>query len=305
MRPVFEWSGELIQRLNATVMRDLENDERGEYRHDAVTVANFYHPPDWQRLPALMSELVEWLRNPTELHPLIRAGLTHLNVVSIHPWLDGNGRTARIAGSLMMMRCGIGAPELLNVESEFRASVGRYYEVLQETQGPTYQPSEHSATPWLEYFAQVCVARLDTRNRVLHALPADLGLLSMQLSQDRRASPEWPAILLGARMAPVRTSRLAATLGLSPARTRAMLSAMAAAGWLNPLGDRRGRRYGPSDRLLQLELRTPELMSLLAAGEPQEQPVQTTLPLTWTISGAATSSAPQQHFAQSQPDAQD
>jgi Fic family protein len=285
LRPDFEWSAELIRRLNATIMRDLEEDERGEYRREPVTVGGIYLPPDSERLPDLMSELVEWLRQPTESHPLILAGLTHLNVVSIHPWLNGNGRAARVAGSLMLMRCGIGAPELLNVESEIRSSRDRYFDVLQETHGATYQPSEHSATPWLEYFAQICVNRLDARNRALAALPQDIGVLFMELSQDRRAGPEWPAILLGARMSPVRTTRVAQMLHLSPARARAMLGAMAASGWLVPIGERRGRRYGPSARLLQLELRTPELMNrVLAAEGPATQPVQATLPLSWTIS---------------------
>jgi Fic family protein len=306
LRPDFEWSTELIRRLNATVMRDLEEDERGEYRRGPVTVGRIYSPPEWQRLPDLMTELVDWLRSPTETHPLILAGLTHLNVVSIHPWLNGNGRTARVAGSLMLMRCGIGAPELLNVESEIRASRDRYFEVLQETHGPIYQPGEHSATPWLEYFARICVDRLDDRRRVLLALPEDIGLLSMQLSQERGAGPEWPAILLGARMSPVRTSRVADMLGLSPARARAMLSAMAAAGWLIPIGERRGRRYGPGERLLQLDLRTPDLMGRLADAESREpQSVQATLPLTWTISGASGSNAPRPPSGQSQPDVPD
>jgi hypothetical protein len=160
----------------------------------------------------------------------------------------------------MLMRCGIGAPELLNVESEIRASRDRYFGVLQETHGATYRPSEHAATAWLEYFAGICVNRLDARNRALAALPLDIGLLFMELSREGRAGPEWPAILLGARMSPIRTTRVAQSLGLSTARARAILSAMAAAGWLVPIGDRRGRRYGPSQRLLELNLRTPELM---------------------------------------------
>lgn len=305
LRPDFEWSTELFRRLNATVMRDLDEDERGEYRRGPVTVGGIYYPPEWEHLPDLMTELVGWLRSPAETHPLILAGLAHLNVVSIHPWLDGNGRTARVAGSLMLMRCGIGAPELLSVESEMRASRDLYFEVLQETHGPTYQPSEHSATPWLEYFARICVDRLDDRRRVLLALPEDIGLLSMHLSQQRGATTEWAAVLLGARMTPIRTSRVAQGLGLSAARARAMLSAMAANGWLVPIGERRGRRYGPGERLLQLELRTPELMGRLAAGEPREpQQVQATLPLAWTISGAASSNAPQQPSGQSLPDPQ-
>jgi Fic family protein len=258
LRPDFEWSQELLRRLNATVIRGLEDDERGEYRRQAVTVGGVFAPPEYQQLPALMSQLVEWLRDGSG-HPVIRAGLTHLNVVSIHPWLNGNGRTARIAGSLMLMRCGIGAPELLNVESEIRANTNRYAAVLQTTHGATYNPEEHSATEWLEYFAEICVNRLELRNRLTAAVQGDVGLLFMELDRSS-SSADWPLVLLSARLAPIRTTRMATMLELSPARVRAMLAAMAAEGWLEPAGERRGRRYGPGHRLLDLPLRTPELM---------------------------------------------
>jgi Fic family protein len=259
LRPDFEWSTELLRRLNATITRGLEDDERGEYRGQAVTVGQVYMPPDYRVVPDLMSQLVDWLRSEDCPHPLIRAGLTHLNVVSIHPWLNGNGRTARVAGSLMLMRCGVGAPELLNVESEIRANPERYARVLQTTHGPTYQPEEHSATEWLEYFAEICVNRLEIQNRVAAAVQADIGLLVMEL-QDSAYSAEWPFILLAARLAPIRTSNMASMLGRSPGRVRAMVTAMAAEGWLEPAGEYRGRRYGPGTRLLALPLRTPELM---------------------------------------------
>jgi Fic family protein len=262
LRPDFEWSLELLHRLNAVVMEGLEDDERGEYRQGPVTVGEIFSPPEHQRLPALMSQLVEWLRGGDDAHPLIRAALTHLNVVSIHPWLNGNGRTARVAGSLMLMRCGVGAPELLNIESEIRANRERYAAVLQATHGPTYHPHDHSATEWLEYFAEICVNRMEVRNRLTAALPSDMGLLLFELEGTPR-SEQWPIILVSARLAPVRTSRMAELLGLSPARTRAMLAEMAGTGWLEPLGERRGRRYGPGRRLLALPLRTPELMDRL------------------------------------------
>jgi len=267
LRPDFEWSQELIRRLNAAILDGLEDDERGEYRRQPVIVGGIFSPPEHERLPGLMSDLVTWLRAEDGLHPLIRAGLTHLNVVSIHPWLNGNGRAARITGSLMLMRCGIGSPELLNVESEIRWDRERYFEVLQETHGPTYQPHEHSATPWLEYFAEICVTRADIRNRVSAAIPGDIGLLTMELSGPGETS-RWAGILLAARIAPVRTTPLAAALGLSPGRVRAMLQAMSEAGWLDPIGERRGRRFAPSARLLALPLRTPELMARFR-GEPQ------------------------------------
>lgn len=262
LRPDFEWSQELLRRLNAAVIEGLADDERGEYRRQAVTVGRVFAPPTYDRLPALMTQLVEWLRNEDGAHPLIRAGLTHLNVVSIHPWINGNGRTARVAGSLMLMRCGIGSPELLNVESEIRSNTYRYMSVLQTTHGATYDPEERSATEWLEYYAEICVNRLEIRNRLTAALPNDAGLLVMELEGTPR-SDQWPIILLAARLAPVRTTRMAELLGLSPARVRAMLAEMAREGWLEPVGERRGRRYGPGRRLLNLQLRTPELMDRL------------------------------------------
>lgn len=267
LRPDFEWSQELVRRLNAAVMAGLEDDERGEYRHEPVSVGGIYSPPESRRLPALMGDLVAWLREDDDAHPLIRAGLTHLNVVSIHPWLNGNGRTARVAGSLMLMRCGIGSPELLNIESQIRHSRERYFAVLQETHGPAYDPHEHSATAWLEYFAEVCVDRLAIRNRVAAAVPADVGLLVMELSAERWAAPEWALVALSASVGPVRTSRVAEALDLSPARARAILAAMVAAGWLEARGERRGRVYGPGPRLLGLPLRTPGLMDQLRQGD--------------------------------------
>ncbi len=265
LRPDFEWSQELLRRLNATIMRDLQDDERGEYREQPVIVGGVFTPPEYQRLPALMSDLVEWLRQG-DAHPLIRAGLTHLNVVSIHPWLNGNGRTARVAGSLMLMRCGIGAPELLNIESEIRANTRQYARVLQTAHGATYDPDRHSATEWLEYFAEICVNRLDSRNRMAEALATDVGLLAMRLARSPY-STEWFAVLISARLAPIRTTEMASMLGLSPARVRALLVRLASDGWLEAAGERRGRRYGPGPRLLELPLRTPELMDRFRAGE--------------------------------------
>ena len=268
-RESFEWTQELLRRLNATVMNGLEDDERGEYRHEPVGVGGVYSPPDYGRLPSLMSELVEWLRAEEPCHPLIRAGLTHLNVVSIHPWLNGNGRTARVAGSLMMMRCGLGAPELLNVESAIRADTSRYAQVLQVTHGPTYDPERHAATEWLEYFAELCVGRLELRNRLDAAVGGDVGMLTMELPGP--PSVERLLILLGARLAPIRVSTIAGPLGLSTARVRAIVAPLAADGWLIALGERRGRRYEAGPRLLDLPLRTPDLMDRFRIGTDDEE----------------------------------
>jgi hypothetical protein len=272
LRDDFEWTQELLRRLNAIVMEGLEDDEGGEYRHEPVVVgAGQYTPPEWQRLPALMSNLTEWLRAVADYHPIIRAGLTHLNLVSIHPWLNGNGRTARIAGSLMLMRCGVASPEILSVESDILTDIGAYFSVLQHTQGPTYQPDRHSATEWLEYFAGVCTRRLEVEARLTSALQLDVGQLVMDLT-DAGLPTDWTPILLSASLAPIRVTALAERLELSPSRVRSMAQEMARTGWLEAVGEYRGRRYVAGPRLLGLRLNGPRIVGrfrgLIGGGQP-------------------------------------
>lgn len=267
LRADFEWSQELLRRLNAEILAGLEDDERGEYRREPVMVGGMYAPPDHLVMPALMAEFVDWLRSEGHDHTLVQAGLAHLNVVSIHPWLNGNGRTSRVVGSLALMRRGIAAPELVNIESVIRADPAAYIAVLQETHGPTYQPDRHSATRWLEYFARISVDRLALRTRLDAAIEQDIGLLTMEL--DRAGdSLLWAPILLAARITPVRTASLTSPLGLSMPRVRAMLAGAVAAGWLRPEGENRGRRYLPGARLDPLPLRTPDVMDRLRRGTP-------------------------------------
>lgn len=95
LRPDFEWSQELVRRLNAAVMAGLEDDGRGEYRHEPVTVGGVYSPPEHPRLPALMGDLVSWLRT---LYVLVfmELGSRRLHVSpTVHPdsaWVTQQAR---------------------------------------------------------------------------------------------------------------------------------------------------------------------------------------------------------------------
>ena len=267
LRPDFEWTQELLRRLNAQVTDGLAADERGEYRTIPVTVGGAYNPPHQGIVPALMTSLVTWLESSVDEHPLVQAGLAHLNVVSIHPWLDGNGRTSRVVGSLVLMRRGVSAPELVNIESAIRANPAAYVDALQATHGATYQPDRHAATPWLEYFAELSVDRLELRTRLEAAIQTDVGLVSMEL--DRAGEPaSWVPVVFAAVAGQVRTRFVADALSVSPPRARAMLAEAATAGWLTPEGERRGRRYRPGPRLDGLRLRTPDLLDRLRRGAP-------------------------------------
>ena len=269
LRPDFEWTQELLRRLNAQITDGLASDERGEYRSSAVTVGGVFHPPAPALVPRLMRELVAWLGASADHHTLIQAGLAHLNVVSIHPWLDGNGRTSRVVGSMVLMHRGVSAPELVNIESVIRGNPAAYVDALQASHGPTYQPDRHAATPWLEYFAELSVDRLELRTRLEVAIQNDVGVISMEL--DRAGEPaSWVPVGFAGIAGHVRTRFVAEALDLSPARARALLAEAAAAGWLVPEGERRGRRYRAGPRLEALRLRTPDVLDRLRRGAPAE-----------------------------------
>lgn len=212
-----------------------------------------------------MGELVNWLR-ANQAHPLVRSALLHLNLIAIHPFNDGNGRTARILASVEMVRDGVRAPELISIEAYLRRNRAEYVDMLRTTLGESYDPDNHPATVWLDYYTSISLDRLEVRNRILDAVPTDVGVLFEALA-DRGDPVAWASVLLAARVARLRTARLAEMSGRSMPAARAELGRIARAGWLEPRSQTRGRWYAPTDRLSALPLRVPRLMRLLAAGE--------------------------------------
>lgn len=263
-RPGFQWSEDIIQQINAQVVRGLATDTGGRYRTGDVR-AGIFQAPNAGTVPPLMGELVRWLQTSAD-PPLIRSALVHLNLIAIHPFDDGNGRTARILSSLDLMRDGVLAPELLTVETYIRANRDEYVDALRTTLGTGYDPEQHSATPWIEYYTRISLERLGEHNRLMAAMPNDIGLLVNGLSST--GDPiDWTPILLSARYRPVRTSAIARRLELSPVTVRAEIAAIVRAGWLVTRGNTRARRYEPSERLLALPLRTPEIVLRLRSGQ--------------------------------------
>jgi Fic family protein len=87
----------------------------GQWRRGPVYVTDLRDPtiaaytgPDADKVPSLMAELVDWLnRGEESTHPLVKAAMAHLHLVSIHPWCDGNGRMSRSLQTLMIAREGV------------------------------------------------------------------------------------------------------------------------------------------------------------------------------------------------------
>jgi Fic family protein len=97
-----------VRQIHKLVLTRIDDDNAGQYRSLPVNIAGAtYQPPDsWEVLP-LMNEWKDWLKGlAMELHPVERAALAHHRLVAIHPFIDSNGRTARLVMSLLLLRDG-------------------------------------------------------------------------------------------------------------------------------------------------------------------------------------------------------
>lgn len=121
--PLTEWQ---IRNLHRLVLKNIDDDNAGRYRPWNVTIAGARHvPPDALLVPGQMAALMHWFdTEATRLHPVERAARLHADFVKIHPFVDGNGRTARLLLNLELLKAGFPAV-VLPVERRLA-----YYEAL-------------------------------------------------------------------------------------------------------------------------------------------------------------------------------
>lgn len=121
--PLSEWQ---IRSLHRLILKNIDDDHAGRYRPWNVTIAGARHvPPDTLVVPERMTTLLQTYETDWQpLHPVERAARLHIDFVGIHPFVDGNGRTARLLLNLELLKCGFPAI-VLPVERRLA-----YYEAL-------------------------------------------------------------------------------------------------------------------------------------------------------------------------------
>lgn len=125
--------------------------------YDSVTGVPDYIPPEYIDIPELLDELVEYV-NTTDDHPLIIAAVVHYQLVTIHPFEDGNGRTARLMSGYIMDFYGYGFGGIGSLEEYFAYDPNEYYESLQMGLPVLYYSGrENPPHPeiWVNYFLRM------------------------------------------------------------------------------------------------------------------------------------------------------
>lgn len=115
-----------VRQMHRLVLTQIDDENAGQYRKLPVRIAGSAHtPPEAWVLDQLMQEWSDWVHTSgLTLHPVERAALAHHRLVAIHPFLDGNGRTARLVMNLLLMQAGYPPTIILKVNRR------QYYRVL-------------------------------------------------------------------------------------------------------------------------------------------------------------------------------
>ncbi len=145
----------LIREIHKLLVKDVRGGKAapGEYRRIQNYVANsrtgevIYTPPSAVDVPIMMSELVKWLNADHGVHPVLVSGIAQFQLVHIHPFLDGNGRTSRLLATLCLYKAGYDFKRLFTISKYYDRDRTAFYQALQGV-----RVNDMDLTGWLEYF---------------------------------------------------------------------------------------------------------------------------------------------------------
>lgn len=166
--------------------RLLDKTRNGKIRKNPVYIENqrheiLYTAIEADKVEGALVELVEWVKESQfQIHPVVIAAIIHLRIAAIHPFSDGNGRTARALTSLFLALNQYDCNGSLVLDSYYASDRAAYYAILQLINGKDYHTSAKAdLTPWLEYFTDGFLTSL-------HVLDAEIRVINLVLPDDNK-----------------------------------------------------------------------------------------------------------------------
>ena len=228
----------------------VRNTRTGELVHEGV---------DRDQLEPLIHELLDYVNNEQIDSVFLRAAMTHLNLAMLHPFTDGNGRTARCIHTAVLASDGIVAPTFSSIEEYIGHNQQKYYDVLAEVGGGSWQPAR-DAKPWIRFCLTGHYVQAQTllhRMRELERLYVELSDLVVARGLPDRMALALIQAAFGTR---VRNSSYRVSADVSKNLASRDLKVLVDIGLLVPEGERRGRFYsaGPIVAEIRQKLRIPK-----------------------------------------------
>lgn len=180
----------LIREIHKRLVKNVRGGaaDPGEYRKiqdfvvNAITAEIVYTPPPPYDVPIMMAELVDFLNKTEDIHPVLVSGVAQFQLVHIHPFLDGNGRTSRLLSTLYLYRAGYDFKRLFTISEYDDRNRLEFYQAIQSV-----RDLNMDMTDWLECFVEGLATQLaEVKKHAEQAIRKDLLVKRFRLS-DRQA----------------------------------------------------------------------------------------------------------------------
>ena len=177
-----EYDKDMLLDIHREAVKKIIPEEKiGSFRKTQVVIKEevsgrvILEPSPAVEIPYLLDSFFEWLNSDSakELHPILRAGITHYVLVSIHPFVEGNGRVVRAFANLILMREGYDIKRFFSLEEHFDNDLSAYYEAFAQVDKQSPNIAERDLTFWLEYFCGVVAIELDKIKNKVRKLSLD------------------------------------------------------------------------------------------------------------------------------------
>lgn len=230
------------KRAKPTSYRDGQNVIR-----DSSSGTIVYMPPEAKDVSKLMTGMVLWVKHAEKEHiPVaIIAALLHYQFVTIHPYYDGNGRTARLLATFILQRDGYGLNGFFSMEEHHAKDLAKYYNSLAIHQHHNYYYGRADAdlTSWVKYFVSL-LATVFKQVKDEAVKYAEKGIPVEPEALRKMDHRERVVLSLFARKERITTQDAAGALDLSPRMARMLLKKWTKKDWLIVADQsNRGRAY--------------------------------------------------------------
>lgn len=262
-----EVTEEFIKTINGLVL--VGSEKSRPYREgqnvirDSSTGAIVYMPPESKDVPPLMTSLTAWIKEQVdkkEIPAPVIAGLIHYQFATIHPYYDGNGRTARLLTTFILHKMGYGMKGIYSLEEYYAKNLGGYYESLNIGEGHNYYMgrAEADVTPFLDYFLSAMahsfrnvrekaeqIKEVTKEHKIIH-----------ETHRLRELRPQQRQVLsLFVKIKEVTASELATHLGVKPQNMRPLISKWLDGGFIQIQdASKKARTYSLTDQWEQMLL---------------------------------------------------
>ncbi len=175
---------EMVRKLHKiTVNKILVEEKSGKYRATQVVIKNnqtgevSFRPPEASKISAQTQDLLVFIsaKQNQDVHPILKSGIVHYELVRIHPFVDGNGRVARALSTLILFQEGYDIRKFFSLEEYFDKNAQEYYSALQSV-----EKNSGDLTVWLEYFTQGLAIELSKIKEKVEKISVD-GKLRQKL----------------------------------------------------------------------------------------------------------------------------